>query len=92
MSDTDAPAKTAPRSPEQDGTYDCLNDANREAKLANDIAISGLKSAKAKFDAAVKDRDDSEKTILEKAAEVSEVRTNIALYEQYLENARKRTP
>ena len=40
----------APRSPETDKVFDCLNETNNGADLANNIAISTLAQARSKYD------------------------------------------
>jgi len=40
----------APRTPETNKVYQCLNEVNSEAKLANDIALNALNAAKAIYD------------------------------------------
>lgn len=82
---------TAPRTPETERIFDCLNDSNAEADLANDIALRALTTAQTAYDDALKEKADAESTVEQKRSEVAAKEADIAVLKANLENARKLT-
>lgn len=60
----------APRTPETDNVYDCLNDEINEVRLSYGVAQAALKSAEAAYDAALLDLADAQESTLTKQTDV----------------------
>ena len=71
----------APRTPNTDKIYDCLNQASNEAKLTNDIAVNALNQAKAAYDAALEVSATAGGNVEEKRAEVVKVKADVDFLE-----------